>query len=136
MRAPAWLAAVLVALMPCRGRADDLDEAGPLCDDSRPIMTGELADCDGLLVGPQLMGSLLEARERVRLCGIDLRLERELLRVERERCDGRLALVNEALERANAKLRQPPRWQWETAVVGLALGLVLGAGVTAYVATR
>ena len=136
MRAPAWLAAVLVALTPCRGRADDLDEAGPLCDDSRPIMTGERSDCDGLLVGPQLMGSLLEARERVRLCGIDLRLERELLRVERERCDGRLALVNEALERANAKLRQPPRWQWETAVVGLALGLVLGAGVTAYVATR
>lgn len=136
MKAPAWLAAVVVALTPCRGRADDLDDAGPVCVDSRPVLTGERSDCDGLLVGPELMGSLVEARERVRLCGIDLRLERELLRVERERCDGRLRLVNDALERANAKLRQPPRWQWEAAAVGLALGLVLGAGVTAYVATR
>jgi hypothetical protein len=67
---------------------------------------------------------------------VDLRLARDMMRVEVERCDGRLQLVTQALERANAKLLEPPRWQWETAVVGLALGLVLGAGATAWLVSR
>ncbi len=135
-RVSPWLVALTVALTPCRGRAYEDEDAGPICDESRAILTGEEADCDGVLLGPQRLGALLEARERVKTCDIDLRLSRDLLRIEGERCDGRLRLMTEALERANVKLAQPPRWQWETAVVGLAVGLLFGAGLTAYVATR
>jgi hypothetical protein len=128
--------AVVLALTPCPGRAIEEDDAGPLCDDSRAILTGERADCDGVLIGPKRLGALLEDRERLATCGVDLRLARDMMRVEVERCDGRLQLVTQALERANAKLLEPPRWQWETAVVGLALGLVLGAGATAWLVSR
>ena len=122
-----WLLALTVALTPCRGRAND--DLGPVCEDSRPMLTGEVADCDGVLIGPKRLGPLLEARERVATCDIDLRLSRDLLRIEGERCDGRLRLLADALERANVRLAKPPRWQWETAVVGLAVGLVLGGAV-------
>lgn len=130
-----WLVALMVAFTPCRGRAYDDEDAGPICDESRPMLTGEVADCDGVLIGPKRLGSLLEARERVATCDIDLRLSRDLLRIEDERCDGRLRLLTEALERANVKLARPARWQWETAVLGLAVGLVLG-GAVVFAASR
>lgn len=99
------------------------------------MLTGEVADCDGVLIGPKRLGLLVEARERVATCDIDLRLSRDLLRIEGERCDGRLRLLSDALERANVRLAKPPRWQWETAVVGLAVGLVLG-GAAVLAASR
>lgn len=135
-RVSPWLVAVAVFFAPCRGWAYDDEDAGPVCDESRAILAGEESDCDGVLIGPKRLGQLLEDRERLSTCNIDLRLSRDLLRIDGERCDGRLRLLTEALDKANAKLREPPAWQWQNAVFGVALGLVLGAGVTAWVATR
>lgn len=125
-----WALAVILALTPRSVRADELvDDDAPVCEDSRPLMTGEVADCDGVLVGPRKLGGLLEDRERLGVCNVDLTLARRVGQLEREHCDARLAQVNAALTEANARLARPARWQWETAVVGLAVGLVLGGAV-------
>lgn len=125
-----WALAVILALTPRQVRADELvDDDAPVCEDSRPLMTGEVADCDGVLVGPRKLGGLLEDREHLGVCNVDLTLARRVGQLEREHCDARLAQVNAALTEANARLARPARWQWETAVLGLAVGLVVGAGI-------
>ena len=134
-RAGSLLLALTVAATPCTGRAYDDEDPGPICDEARAVMAGEESDCDGVIIGPKRLGSLLEARERVAVCEVDLGLARDLYRIEGERCDGRLGLLTQALDRANERLRQPPRWQWETGAVGVALGLVVGLGL-AYAVSR
>lgn len=126
-----WVLAIVLALTPRSVRADELvdDDDAPVCEDSRAILTGEVADCDGVLVGPRKLGALLEDRERLRVCDIDLGLARKVGQLEREHCDTRLAAVNSALAEANARLARPARWQWETAVLGLAVGLVVGGAL-------
>lgn len=124
-----WLVAIAVAATPCRGRAYDDEDPGPVCDEARPVLAGEESDCDGILIGPKRLGALLEDRERVATCEIDLRLSRDLLRIEGERGDGRLKLLSEALDRANQRLLRPPAFQWGTAAAGLALGLLAGVGL-------
>lgn len=131
-----WLLALTVALTPCRGRAYEDEDAGPLCDESRPILAGEESDCDGVVIGPKRLGALLQEREELAVCRVDLGLARKLGELGREHCDARLERVTAALLEANARLLQPPRWQWDTALVGFAVGLVVGASLTAYVATR
>lgn len=135
-RVSPWMVALTVFFAPCRGRAYDDEDAGPLCDESRPIMAGEESDCDGVVLGPKRLGQLLEDRERLRTCAIDLRLARELVGIEATRCNGRIDQLTNALDLARVKLAEPPRWQWEAAALGLAVGLLFGAGLTAYVATR
>ena len=131
-----WLVALTVAVTPCRGRAYDDEDPGPICDEARPVLAGEESDCDGVIIGPKRLGSLLEARERMSVCEVDLRLARDLYRIEGERCDGRLGLLSGALDRANVRLAEPPAWQWQNAVLGLAVGLALGVGLAAWVVTR
>lgn len=125
-----WVLAVVLALTPRSVRADELvDDDAPVCEDSRPVLAGEVVDCDGVLVGPRKLGGLLEDRERLGICDVDLKLARKVAQLEREHCDARLAQVNAALTEANARLARPARWQWETAVLGLAVGLVVGGAV-------
>lgn len=106
-----------LACVPGRARAE-------LCEDTTELLIGELAPCDGVLVGPRRLGGLLEDRELRRACGLELDAERKRSAIDARACDERVAIMAGAIDVADARA---DRFPWAHVLTSLALGMVAGA---------
>jgi hypothetical protein len=103
------------------------------CEESAPLLEGEEAECDGVLVGPAKLATLLDARDELAVCRAELKASEAVSLIDRRACDQRVALVEQALARANAKLVEVDRFSWSAWLTGLGVGAAIGviAGVVA-----
>jgi hypothetical protein len=103
------------------------------CEESEPLLEGEEAECDGVLVGPSKLATLLDARDELAVCRAELKASEAVRVIDRRACDQRVALVTQALARANEKLVEVDRFSWSAWLTGLGVGAAIGviAGVVA-----
>ncbi len=103
------------------------------CEESAPLLEGEEAECDGVLVGPGKLAKLLDARDELAVCGAERKSCEAVSVIDRRACDQRVALVTQALARANEKLVEVDRFSWSAWLTGLGVGAAIGviAGVVA-----
>lgn len=103
------------------------------CEESLPLLKGEEAECDGVLVGPAKLATLLNARDELAVCRAELKASEAVSVIDRRACDQRVALVSDALGRANAKLVQNDTFSWSAWLTGLGIGAAVGviAGLVA-----
>ena len=74
------------------------------CEESAPLLEGEEAECDGVLVGPGKLAKLLDARDELAVCKAELKASEAVSVIDRRACDQRVGLVEQALSRATDKL--------------------------------
>jgi hypothetical protein len=105
------------------------------CEESVPLLEGEEAECDGVLVGPGKLAGLLNARDELVVCRADLKASGAVSVIDRRACDQRVALVSDALGRANAKLAELDTFSWSAWLTGLGIGAAVGV-IASLVAAR
>lgn len=103
------------------------------CEGSLPLLEGEQAECDGVLVGPDKLARLLDARDDLSVCRAELKAADAVSVIDRRACDQRVQLVEQALARANAKLVEVDRFSWSAWLTGVGVGAAVGviAGLVA-----
>jgi hypothetical protein len=112
------IAALIIACVPGRARADGL------CVDSIELLAGDSATCDGVLVGPDKLGELLEHRAKRQVCELELGAERKRSVIDRRGCDERISIMAAEVDHANARA---DRFPWAHVWGALLLGVVVGA---------
>ena len=123
----ALVVGLALACVPGRARAERL------CDESLELLEDEPAPCDGVLVGPVRLGGLLQDRQRLAVCRVDLEAERARSVIDRRGCDERLAVVAGAVDVANARA---DRFPWAHVLTSTLLGMVAGALVVGALVSR
>ncbi|MBM4073836.1 MAG: hypothetical protein FJ271_33700, partial [Planctomycetes bacterium] len=108
-QAPALAVCVALVAYPAAARAE-------LCDDSLELLAGDVAACDGVLVGPVKLGELLKDKERQRVCALELDAAVVKSSIDAQACqhqaDIQAVNLNLATARAEQAEAQLDRFPW------------------------
>lgn len=111
------------------------------CPASTVMRRGDVATCDGVLVPGARVKACLTAEEDLTLCRAEVATEGRLRAIEATRCAESIRVLEAALaaEREAARNDATPaaRSSWVPVALGVAVGVLVGAGVVGVVwATR
>ena len=111
------------------------------CPTSTVMRRGDVATCDGILTPGVRVKACLTAEEDLTLCRVEHAAETRLRAIDATRCGDTIRALEEALaaEREAGRNEATPvtRTRWEPIALGVAIGVLVGAGVVGVVwATR